>query len=145
MKHVDINRKSWHYRLATVYGQYRETNYWGEQDLSNSNICTYTKAVLWGLALALAFTALGAVGGYMVIDFFSWLFVMYSVGGFIEPQIFALIIVSMLMLGIMVVGGVLLTERKPIEKLMGLVGNSFVGNAYEAFKDKVCFEVKFKE
>lgn len=145
MNQVEFNRKSWHYRLATVYGQYRETNYWGEPDLSNSNICAYTKAVLWGFALALAFTALAAVGGYMVIDFFSWLFAMYSVGGFIEPQIFALVIVSLLGFGIIIALGVWLTERRPIEKLMGSVSNSFVGNAYEAFKDKVCFEVKFKE
>lgn len=43
-----------------------------------------------------------------------------------------------------VVIGVLISKRKPVKKLVLDINDSFVGNAYDAFKDKVCFGVKFK-
>lgn len=145
MKSVEFNRKSWHYRLATVYANYKEVDNWGNINRGELNICAYSQSVFAGFLIVCLITAAGSLVGAMFADFFAWLFVMYSFGGFIEPGTLAVGVIVVVLLFSAVALYVWLSEIKPIGKVIDKIDNSFIGSAYEAFKDKVCFQVKFKE
>lgn len=145
MKSVKFNRKSWHYRLATAYANYKEVDSWGNINHGKLNICAYSQAVFGGFLLVCLIIIAGGLVAAMFADFFTWLLVMYNIGEFIEPTTLAIgvIVITTLLIG--VVFCLWLSEIKPIGKVIKKIDNSFIGSAYEAFKDKVCFQIKFKE
>lgn len=82
MKTIQINRDSWHYKLATQWGSYYP-------DIESNDICTYLRKIakaLIGMA-ALSTLALLLGGGflYMTGDFIAWL-VFVLLHGWVEPD-----------------------------------------------------------
>ena len=145
MKSVELNRKSWHYRLAYTYGNYKETDSWGNINHGRLNICSYTKAVFGGFLMTCLILVAGGLVAAMFGEFFAWLLAMYFAGKFIQPTELACGPIVITFLFVCVWFCVWFSDTKPIKKVVERFDNSFIGGAYMSFKDKVCFEVKFKE
>ena len=63
MKPLLLNRNSWHFRLATVYG----STY---ADYPREDICSYSGAVLKGFSRVLLFTLLVSIGVSVLYQIF---------------------------------------------------------------------------
>ncbi len=136
MEAFRVNKKSWHYRLATVYANYESYRH------GTRNICDYSKSVLRGIISVVIVTAFCSMVLVPFSDIPVWLFAMVSMGVFIEP---ALAVAGMLLIfGVLVacivfaVHNYLSNREKPVMSMQ----NTFVGKAYASWKEKFCLPIK---
>lgn len=138
-----VNENSWHYHLATKYGNMK---YWLTED-----ICTYTQSVILGLIKAALMTLLLAVVVGSVVSFWMYLLVSAIVGhiatiengfgmfgGVIHAIVFGAIAVVNLVLGFE------WCVNKITGKVRAIAHTGFVKAAYRSWKDKYCIRVEFK-
>ena len=143
MEPVIYNRKSWHYRLATVYGRCEEWNC--------NDICSYTTACISGLMTILAIIVFGSVIlGIPFADFIGWAAAVFNAGKLITMDSPAAAFASLMLTGILIVVllGVgfrckKLAESGKIRHLSRLVKPAFINDAYYSWKEKTCFQIKF--
>lgn len=162
---LELDRKSWHYRLAADYPPHALKSY----DLVNQDICSYTRAVLRGLLFAFGITMVLGFVGSCVASFLAWLIVALQYNMLIEDNGLALIgfmfvsagIIATILLGIFSWR----EDRKyaarqkrreyyeayykehgyyPDEAPEAAKKPSFIVEAYKAFKQKYCLRVEFK-
>lgn len=133
MEVIKLNKNSWHFRVARIYGCA-----WNE-DLTN--ICSYLKVL--GRGLLIICFIVGAVSVWLggVIDFLIWLSLTDNVPvnqyGIIMTIATAIIIV--LALSLIWVDYKTNQIKIEIEK-----EPSIVRLAYQRFKDKICVKLEFE-
>ena len=134
MKTLKFSKNSWHYKLAR-FGDEFEC-----RDLSN--ICSYTRAFLWGTLLFSLFTMF--IFGIVVMhgEAIGYIAAMIAQGTFIEPDTFAgvclMLYCALFTIWFFTRTHIIVTEHKFKE-------DNFVVNAYHSFKDKYCVRIEVKD
>lgn len=139
MNTLELNRNSWHYRLATKYSNYREVDRWG---YPNVDFCEYTKKVFGGLMICFLIVVGCSLVGSMVLDFAMWIWFWLHEGFLDEPGGFAMGFIFTVFYSLILL--IFFRFVKTAPKVISKVEKSFLGLAYESFKDRVCFTIKFK-
>lgn len=137
MKSIKLNRKSWHFALAS-YGTYPyDVEYYAH------DICSYTHKVLNGFMKALFFIALGVFLGYcMLVEPFIWF--SYNFAFWYANQNLPLI-VGIVFWALLVLIGVFGMHFHYKEKRnKPKPPPSFLSLWYRSFKEKICFKVDFE-
>jgi hypothetical protein len=136
MKTAEFRSGSWHQRLAAFGGLWR----------SHTDICAYTRAVLWGLCKLVFFTLCGALAAFWVGEWLGWLLA-GLMEGFVDPG-FAAMIVNIALIVCAAFATVVCVGVVTIEYALPIIGDaiedSFVANAWDSFKNRVCFRVEIK-
>lgn len=140
MKSFDVNKKSWHYRLAHTYGFFHEYH------RNTHNICDYTKAVLKGALSVALLSGLVGVALTPFSDVFVWIYAMLKFGMFIEPSL-AVVGLTLLVSGAFAflmycLHFVFAGNSKSAVTLKESIASSFIGKAYVSWKEKYCLPIK---
>lgn len=134
MKTLKFSKNSWHYKLARFGDEFSERNL--------SDICSYTRAFLWGTFLFLLFVTfmLGII--FIHGEAIGYVAAMIAQGTFIEPDTLAGICLilygALFTIWFFTRAFIIVTEHKFKE-------DNFVVNAYHSFKDKYCVRVEVKD
>jgi hypothetical protein len=148
MLSFNLKKDSWHMRVAN-FGGTRIGKY---QQEYGTDICTYTRAFLWG--------ALGIIASVIVsVAFIVWLgFALYGLGAYALGAISELPLETFVLLGICFVALLTITlafltekfhdykrEKRLRQYASGLPPPEpgFVTLAYRKFKNKTCFKIEF--
>lgn len=135
-----LDSKSWHFRLATVYGTMRAA--YPDEDL-----CSYVKSVLKGLLLVLFLVILGGgILGFLMGNTISWIVASSVLGIIIEPNPQAA--ASIDILGVSLFWYILHTIDNKYPKDLRwtkkyITAPSFIREAYSSFKEKTCVRLSF--
>lgn len=139
MKKV-YSTKSWHYRLATVYG--------GMTDFfPASDICEYLHFCIRGALFAVILSlALSYVGYIMVVNPVLWVYASMqcdwklATDNIIDAAILSWSIVggSLVCIGLLNFGSI-------STKIKSVFNNSFIGDAVNSIYNKMCFTIQFKD
>lgn len=144
---MNINKKSWHYRLA-LYGcnfSKYELNY-------VNDFCGYLRELVWGIFMCLALVAI--LSFILGTIFGSWIF--YLVAS-IQLGFFPEFLELMWLLPVFVlsIGLVFLTEylkelmrereRNATFVTVDLSERGFFSMLFSKFKNKVCYSIEFKD
>ena len=163
MKAIDINKKSWHFWLASKVG-WRESKYHKKlRTRVPTDFCYYVRRVILGIICASIWGSFIAsvVGLYLYSGYFTvnWIMDMTHQGRFFKgpPEITPFIVVNFVVIIVAVVLGViwcriqLLEWRDKRGYAARLIARnqattvpkepSFVQVAYTSIKDKVCFRI----
>ena len=157
MKTLNFNKNSWHYRLVTKLKLYRapyQKDIWGDGELytmgDSGDICTYSNRVV----LALLIVGMGVVsfvfvsmivihtllGIYFSVLMSQWFFTEFgNVGAILSSS--AIIFVGILMASHKIVD----LREKNSHKPKLLKPDTFLDNAYKAWKNKFCVPINFNE
>ena len=141
MESLFINRKSWHYRLASYYAT--------TCDRELTDICAYTRKVLIGAFFALLLTAIGGALAGTLGCFLAWL-LSWLVTGFLILLPTGAIPATILLFAVSV-GFTFAGFKWGFNKLAGLMSRGtkvakqpgFLKLSYRSFKDKYCIKVSF--
>lgn len=142
MKEFEINTKSLHYRLATVYGGY-DSYYRG------SDICSYTRHIMMGLLGILCLIILLSFLSFALFDIVVGTIFSIIAGMFIMGPIgqILLIIMTAIIITFLLAGMVSVIKNKYYEyknkKNSAPEPDGFIKTAYKSWKDKYCIKVKF--
>jgi hypothetical protein len=145
---IQLNRKSWHFWLASKFGDYcySEPEY--------QNVCTYTRCFLKGLIvfiistiltvfmgaifLGLPLFALGWLIGYM-FGFFS----LFDPKSRLADTVFSGFLLSLMWIVFGIIFGIVKFWKNG-KKFAAVKQPSFLKVAYRSWKDKYCIKVEFK-
>jgi hypothetical protein len=136
--------RPWHIQLATTYGTLRDSEA-ARQDLleDGTDICSYTKAIFWGALFTLVMTAVvGFLFGAIVGDFGAWI-AAGIMHGFVQPDEGAMFLLMLAIVATAVVGIIMFCIMIGKVKQGRTLTPSFVGQAYDSWKNKYCVELKF--
>lgn len=91
---TSVNKNTWHYHLATVYGDFSE---WKEE----SDFCSYSRQVIKGFLMTFVAIGLGTLVGVLYLDLVLWSYFSIITGHMmhIEPPAFIALVASVLMIG----------------------------------------------
>ena len=147
MKEVELSRKSWHYQVATRFGNYNER-------FDGNDICSYRSSVLVGLMAFMGFLLAMLVVIWVVIvpvigiyDYFNNIVIP-------DRMIPALIMGGIIDIGLVGIGIALLREhyvdRLHNNRIDYVIDNvikepSYLSLWYRDFRDKICRKVIFKD
>ena len=147
MKTINLNKKSWHFWIATTLGIFRP---------DSGDFCKYVRNVIggsiFGLMIAAAVGFVVAVLGGGLINIAIYLYDIltghpYTITNPVMQAGSIILLVSIVMVGI---GFIVAYVKGKIEEHKYATSgvdqpDSFVANAYKSIKNKVCFKVNFKE
>jgi len=133
MKTLTFSTKSWHYWFANIcepsYAYMRDTD-----------ICSYTRSVIFGMLLVLFCTAVVVLYTASVGDFLAWIVSYLNTGIWAAPHVGA-VVNCMIIIAAILVGISILANR-----VLNTASNtSFVRESYSSFKNQYCFRVNFTE
>lgn len=143
----NYSTKSWHYRLARVYGNLKP--YYNNH---TSDICTYIRACMVGVAFMFAIITLSSLALLFALAPILPIIASIQYGGIIE---FSEIQVTSLACWVISAGCLVfystveLIKRIPKSiikvSLPTIPTDNFVFHAYQSIKDKMCFKLVFTE
>jgi membrane-bound ClpP family serine protease len=137
MNSIKLNRKSWHYRLATVYAN---EHFYGDGD---ENFCYYLKCVVAGafmVLLTIMFSAL-YLGG--VVNFIIGLIVSYQVGHLVDFDEYGAYIMTLtVVIGTLITYAVLAEKHRERKYLKCKEEPGFIGLTVQKIRSKVCFKIE---
>lgn len=144
MKPYELNDKSLHWRLASVYGPVTDSEvYYGRVDS-----CAYNRAVFWGFLVTVAIITAGTLFGYGLMDWLFWAYTYLFVGN-VDASVAASVFVAILSVcgGIGLLGAAIIGYEKYKEKKLAAEGYKrkepgYLKVAYQSWKDKHCSIVK---
>jgi len=156
MKTLNFNKNSWHFKLATKLGGYEAPFLYecsnGDSFMAgdSADICTYSKCVAFSLFLvAIITTALvfvstlvihALLGIYFSISTGQWFFSEFGESGII------LFGIAVLLAGLYSASQKFSNYReKNRHKPKSYKPDTFLDNAYKAWKNKFCVPIKFNE
>lgn len=150
-----INKNSWHYRLATVYGDF--SGYSEESDF-----CLYSRQVIKGFFMTVIAIIIGAAIGSLYLDLGLWIYFCINEGHFISMNLSGLLALA---LTIIMAGSTIhfqiseyfdekrYQEELRLQALSKEKGElpkiietppSFFKLLFTKFNNKVCLKLKFK-
>jgi hypothetical protein len=145
MKALEFKQKSWHFWLAN-FGHTRIYRQRWEDDI-NTDICSYTSAVFYGLITFLFFAIFALAGATWVVssvlNIFSYFVFDYGLYETTKGFIFLVGILGLAFAALFAGVGI----SQGIGRLRDRVANAepgFVGTAYRSWKDKFCLKITFK-
>lgn len=153
MKTSLLSKDSWHWHLAHTYGNAKMWDVWdGEKyvDIYEGNFCKYFWQVVGGALWAMVITAILAILGWCIVDFFLWsaVWLMYHR---IDTPMGAALFIGMLgiLVFLCVVGGVAhrataLRTKMRQKSNYKIHEPGFFTLAYRKFKDKTCFKIEVR-
>lgn len=148
MKSLEFSKESWHYHLATVYG---DMSKWREV----TDLCTYVRYVGFGAFMACVVTVAVSAILYMYTNFFMWVYVClrYSYTRMDDSAWLAAftfmcvgVVLAFKLFGMVaekyrnkrwaqrVEQGYIQLESKP----------SFLAKVYDSIKNKTCYRIELK-
>ena len=137
MESLKIKKDSWHYKLAKFGDSHGYIPY-------SSDICSYTKHVIWGLLLGfMAFVAILAFI-YCIGDALAFLAVISVYGIWFEPgwpaQVILILIITVGLFSLFFV------IYPIVDNIVNSDSNTdkFVPSAYRSFKNKFCIKVEIE-
>lgn len=160
MKQINFSHKSWHYRLAAVYGNLENSrNYSIHRNQYVGDSCEYIWEAFKGFLICLLITAGALVVLVPFVDLFAGIAVMLITGSKVELNEVAGVAIGVLIgisaLGIFVAGWHCLKKLYYNVKMVLSKNSSnsydepsqpsFTAVAYEKFKSKVCVKVVVKK
>lgn len=135
MRTAEFRKTAWHYKLASFGGLYGD----------KTDICEYLRAIMKGIVGGLAAVALilfiGGLIAWGLGDFLGWVACLIF-HGYVAPDDPALIAAVLLFSG-----AVLLLcwgAGKAIKATAREVEDTFIGDAYDSLKHRMCFRVRIK-
>jgi len=146
MKTLKFNKKSWHYKLAAVAG-YTPQSVWNEETEEwvekGGDICSYSVYVgKWFLLAAFCIMFIYSVIYFAIQFLFGVVFsIMYMTMLFSNAGLFGFFIFSFfsaLAIIVMIIDWTTKATQKTLKK-----PDSFISNAYRAWKDKFCVRIEF--
>jgi hypothetical protein len=144
MMEFELNAKSWHFWLANF--SHKRVSVYG------SDICSYIRAVLLGLFWFILFSTAGVlfvVGtGVALYDGYQFFTEGLKVSVIAELMIMLWSIIFVLIFTLLFTAGVVEYVIPAAQRAAKSVSKSekpsFLRLAYRKFKDKTCFQIKFK-
>jgi hypothetical protein len=133
MKTLTVNRNSWHYRLAKL----------GNVRPYELNICNYIRCFLGGVGYITFCAALVFIACFLVGDFLAWVAAMLVNLIYFDPGVAALIATSIFGAAFLFLLCFLISHFGV--KAFESADSSFIGAAYDSFKNKYCFKVKVQD
>ena len=146
MKTLNFNKKSIHYRLANITGEFDVDE---EHD-----ICSYSRHVMAGFAASMLVLALGIFAWYLLVStvlgiIFSLIYgtMLFDLAGAVGLGL----ITGCLVLLLMAFGKSRFMDYKRAKAKMNrelgipLKPDSFLANAYKGWKEKYCVRVTFEQ
>jgi len=142
LNELTISKKSWHYRLATEYGNF---NYWS----GIPNMCNYLAKIVRGMIVILCIIALASIYLGGLVNFFSWV-VVWMLHGYPGPiDVYGLIILTSTgcaggaFVVATIVSGI---HRYKIRKTFGYTGQpTFFNTMIKSLQDKYCPFLRFED
>lgn len=150
MKTVQLNKKSWHYRLVNYYGNFEGYNCNSEP--VKTNICDYSKEVLFGLFRVLLITLGILVLSLHMMMAVLWAIACIQVGVWVDPDeaaavgivFFAAAVVIGLIFVVMYGREERLERREAQETKYVYKEPGFLKIWYTNFKSKTCVPIELK-
>jgi hypothetical protein len=143
MRPLELNRTSWHYRLATIYGPM--SGHYPRED-----ICSYVRAVLRGVCFVVFLSAIGGVLiGMIYGNLLAWAIASWQYHMLIHmdpPAVAGVAVTSALALaGIFATIASWVTRKLRSRDRHVSKKPTFIGEAYRSFKEKSCVPIQFPE
>jgi hypothetical protein len=146
MKTFEIDKNSWHYRLANTYSNF-EYEYEGHR-----NLCEYMRRVFYGALLAIV---VAAVGGILAASFVCWIgaIILWPFIGFFEMSVLfipAAIITTFIGVGLFAamcqkIQAKYIEYRESRPRYTPVLKEpGFVTLAWRSFKEKTCVKITVK-
>lgn len=142
MNPIIVNKKSWHYRLATVYGPL--------SDCDGVDSCRYIRAVIVGLFVMLVIGILSCLFLILPVDSLVWVIASIIGGGFVgQPHFFAVFLGVMISAIAFLIGWNIIWIRQKIidrryARSLMHVEPSTISKLYGSFKNKFCVPIEVK-
>ncbi len=156
-----LRKKSLHFRLAHTYARFEVPANWdmneGKWVETPTDFCSYARAVIAGIVIALCITLIGGIFASITIgDFIAWVSILITRGYFVEPEPGALItmIVSIIGTALYLFHKFMINIYKPwkearrdrlAQEPIVIKEPTFLGTWYKSIKEKACFSIKFTE
>lgn len=158
MESITLKKNSWHYRLATVYGNWDPL--W---DGEMCDICSYSRKVTYG---AIRAVIVAAVLGFVAATFADFALYLQVAGGtndFVPPHFMGVfgMILSAFTIAVSVITSIAFSlvwlvkqgiewfmDQDIADKIADALAKckpSFLSAWYRSYKDKVCFRINFDE
>jgi hypothetical protein len=147
MKTFEIDRTSWHYRLASFYGDLTTSHFrWGDVDF-----CSYWRRVFFAaLRLIILAGILSVLLSLTFGDLLVWGTWMLLNGVWVDPGEGSIIAMGLLGVATLVAGivaalhyGKQVLDRHREES--GYREPGFIGQTYQSWKNKYCMKVELKD
>jgi hypothetical protein len=130
MRELEYQKRGVIWRLASTYGPLHSFE-------TETDICTYWRAVLKGSFLVALLTMWAMMVSAGVADFGAWLVAMVSFRMYIIPEVGAFVIGAIL--GVSSIAGMIVGTF--YLKKSGVHAPQFMTEAYTSWKDKTCVKV----
>lgn len=147
MKSLQLNKKSWHYRLANHYGNFK--GYDWKYEPVKTNICEYSQEVLFGFLTVLLFTLCILAVSLTIMSAVLWAIVCIQFWVYVLPDDFANFGIGIFGAAILI--GLFVTFLYFIEKYTKDQETKYVHKEpgflkiwYTNFKSKTCVPIELK-
>ena len=141
MKNIIFNQNSWHYYLANRIGNYHP--YYRPYGYGDStDICTYSRFVLWGIIKLFMFGIMFAVVSHIMIHimFGIWFSFMLHTFFFSETAIVGLMFLGIIFVILLFCWYDELIAHRRYDK-----PDNFLTQTYKSWKEKFCVKIEFKD
>lgn len=145
MKTLEFNRQSWHYRIATVYGNLRP---WED----NTDLCSYTQSVMLGFVSLVLIIAFSVAFLFPISDLIMGLVFSIVYGTWIMSQIgaFTIFFIAVFTVGFSIVILVNMIAEfgngvSSIARNKDSTNHGFIVHAYKSFTEKYCVGVSISD
>lgn len=152
-----MNKKSWHYKLATAGKDPWELKYFDEEC---DNFCKYARSVFNGIlryaGLGMAVIIGTCIVTYCVGDFIAWIWFMLWNMALVEPYIGAtFIIIAVGFIAFFFISSLIAKAGKKTADAIWMASHNaqialekkdsgFIAMLYKKYKQKICFGVKYE-
>jgi len=139
MRELNIDEKSWHYRIAHNYGGYSGGRH-------GYDICGYTRRFIWGLFIVFVVIAAVSMASLGVLDLLAGLYFSWVAGVWITNFAGTLtafvITVFSLVIGIIAITEKIRDMRREYRYNHYHDEPGFIKSAYLSWKEKYCIKIK---
>jgi hypothetical protein len=143
MKELIFSSNSWHYKIAKLGGYHL---------VGQTDICSYTRAVIKGIFAAIIYLSLFTLVSYVLTDLvlglifsaISGMWIMGMIGTGALYVMGAILLVIVIMIALLSLEELYKNWRDARrEKRMNKSEDSFANSAYKSWKEKYCARIRF--
>lgn len=136
MKPLIFNKDSWHYRIASKYGNF---------DPKNSDICSYGRRIFLGLLMISLIILSILILGIMNIDLFLGIVFSFICGSFVVGMAGQAMICFYIILASFISAHKYVKWKKNRYENYRCKSDGYLINAYKSWKDKFCLQINFQD